>query len=328
MTNTMKDSPEVDVIILSWNRVDDTIAAIASAADQEGVDKRILVVDQGSDPKNLSRLERFLQTVSCAQLKKLSQNAGVADGRNIASAMGQAAYIVALDSDAVFADRFMLARAVAHLEANPHLCAVGFRILNYVTGRNDDTSWDYPSGCSPDQRFATTRFIGAGHALRRSTFEAVGGYDQRLFFCGEEVDLCYRMLDTGQRIEYLPAVTILHKVSPEHRVFWGEGRFFYTVRNTLYTLYKFGTPWPRRLLAAGSFLTRGLRNGIPMEALRGMIASGRMCRAFRLSHADKSTYQLADSTWQYILRCEPSRRQNVAVKIRRQLARLPHQGQT
>ena len=32
----------------------------------------------------------------------------------------------------------------------------------------------------------TTRFVGAGHAIRRSTFEAVGGYDERLMFCGEE----------------------------------------------------------------------------------------------------------------------------------------------
>lgn len=315
---------QVDVIILSWNRVDDTIAAIASTAEQEGVEKRILIVDQASEPDNLARLERFLQRVPCAALKKLPRNVGVAEGRNIASAMGQAPFIVALDSDAVFADRHMLARAVEHLEANPQLCAIGFRILNYFTGSNDDTAWDYPASFLPDQAFATTRFMGGGHALHRATFEAVGAYDHRLFFCGEEVDLCYRMLNTGKRIAYLPTVTILHKVSPEQRVFWGKGRFFYTVRNTLYSLYKFGMPWPRRLLATGAFLVGGLRNRIPIEALRGIVASTRMCRDFNSSSEDKSVYRLSESTWEYILQCEPSRSQSVLAKIRRQFVALPN----
>ena len=39
---------QIDVIILSWNRVEGTIAAIASTAEQLGVNKRI--VYQGSDP--------------------------------------------------------------------------------------------------------------------------------------------------------------------------------------------------------------------------------------------------------------------------------------
>ncbi len=168
------ESVDADVIILSWNRVEDTLAAIQSAHDQVGVRKRILIVDQGSDRQNLAQLEAFLRAVPEARLQKLSSNSGVAGGRNIASAMGNARYIVALDSDAVFADSNTLARAVKQLDEHPNLCAIGFRIENFFTGRNDDTSWDYPAGRTPDQSFLTTRFIGAGHAIRRSVFEAVG----------------------------------------------------------------------------------------------------------------------------------------------------------
>lgn len=316
---------DVDVIILSWNRVADTIAAIQSAHDQEGVRQRILIVDQGSDRENLAQLEAYLRAVPEAYVHKLPQNAGVAGGRNIASALGNARYIVALDSDAIFAERDMLARAVQQLDEHPHLCAIGFRIENFFTGKNDDTSWDYPAGREPDQTFLTTRFIGAGHAIRRSVFEEVGGYDERLFFCGEELDLCYRMLNTGKRIAYVPEIAIRHKVSPEHRVFWGKGRFFYTVRNNLYTAYKFGTPLPRLILAATAFLLKGWRNRIAKEALRAFAASLRMCLAYRSSDEDKSAYRLSAETRAYIRTYEPNRSESVVRKFRRQFMSLPHQ---
>jgi GT2 family glycosyltransferase len=115
LSHETHSAAEVDVIILSWNRVDDTIAAIASATEQQGVAKRILVVDQGSEPEELLKLEAYLRSVPGAVLKNLGYNSGVAGGRNVAAGMGRAPYIVGLDSDAVFADAHMLARAVAHL---------------------------------------------------------------------------------------------------------------------------------------------------------------------------------------------------------------------
>jgi GT2 family glycosyltransferase len=318
--------PPVDVVILSWNRVEDTMSAIASAADQVGVDQRILVVDQGSESENVARLEQFLESVPCARLQKLPANSGVPGGRNIGAAMGNAPYIVALDSDAVFAEPDALLRAVSYLDANPNLCAIGFRILNYYTGGTDWSSWDYPRACNPERPFAATRFVGAGHAMRRSTFEAVGTYDPSLVFCGEELDLCYRMINTGLRIEYMPEVAILHKVSPEHRVFWGAGRFFQTVRNNLYTLYKLNTPPLRLMLAALAFLMRGVRNGVATQALRGMLACLPMCRTFRRTSRHKQAYRLTADTWRYIHACEPGRRDRLLVKLRRQFVALPFQG--
>ncbi len=325
---TPHDRVDVDVIILSWNRSDDTLAAIASAVAQEGVQKRVLVVDQGSEPQHLQRLEAYLAGLPCASLGRLGRNTGVAGGRNRAAALGDAPYIVALDSDAVFADPHALARAVAHLDAHPRLGAIGFRINNYFTGENDATSWDYPPGCRPDTGFPATRYIGAGHALRRAAFEAVGGYDERLFFCGEDLDLSYRLLNIGYRIAYVPEVGIRHKVAPEHRVQWERGRYYYTVRNSLYSAYKFGTPLPRLLLGAGAFVARGWRNRIPVAALRALVDAVRLSLAYRRDWGGGGdpTCALSEATWDYIRRLEPNRQQSPLVKFRRQFERLPHQG--
>jgi len=236
--------------------------------------------------------------------------------------MGYGRYVIALDSDAVFGDRQALARAASYLDAHPNLAAIGFRIENYFTGKNDDLSWDYP-GHQPDEQFLTTRFIGAGHAIRRAAFEAAGGYDARLFFCQEELDLCYRMLNLGFQIEYSPDVIIRHKVSPDHRVAWDRGRYFFTVRNALYTSYKFGVPLPRLGVGAMAFLARGTFNGVAGSAVRGLLAAIRMCTAYARSPEDKSLYRLSSDTWRYIEACEPWRREPILAKISRQFRTLP-----
>ena len=50
----------VDIIILSWDRIDDTIAAVQSALDQEGVDVNVQIVDQGTRQEDLKRLLDFI----------------------------------------------------------------------------------------------------------------------------------------------------------------------------------------------------------------------------------------------------------------------------
>lgn len=319
----MIETPRVDVIILSWNRLDDTLAAIESARAQVGVAFRILIVDQGSEPQAVAQLEACVAAIPNAVLRKLDRNVGVPEGRNIAIALGSAPYIVALDSDAVFADTSVLARAAQHLDDNPQLCAIAFAITNYFSGEPDWGSWDYPTENSPAREFNTTRFVGAGHAIRRSTFEKVGGYDASLMFCGEESDLCYRMINTGERIVYLPSLAVLHKVAREQRLFWNRGRYFQTVRNSIYANYKFGTSHARLLVAVIAFWLKGLRNGLGFEALRGVFAALSLCVAFARSNADKSFYQLTPETWRYIRDCEPSRSEHWFVKLRRQFIRLP-----
>lgn len=320
--------PQVDVIILSWNRPDDTLAAVTSARDQIDVDQRILIVDQGSEPAHLERLTELVATIPCATLRRLDRNIGVPAGRNLAASLGRAPVIVALDSDAVFADRGVLARAARRLAQQPELCAVAFAIINYFSGETDWSSWDYPRHYEPTREFLTTRFVGAGHAIRRSSFEAVGGYDPRLMFCGEELELCYRMINRGQRIVYDPSLAVLHKVASDHRIFWERGRYYQTVRNALYTLYKFGASWPRMLLAAGAFWLRGSRNGIVLQAVRGTFASIPMCWQFARSREDKALCRLSADTWRYIHECEPARREPWRAKLRRQLALLPAQGRS
>ena len=231
----------VDIIVLSWDRIDDTIEAIESACNQQGISPQVQVVDQGSKPDELQRLVEYCDTKENVFLCCNKKNAGVAGGRNQASDMGEANYIVALDNDAVFTDEWVCARAVDLMEADPSRGALAFQINLYDSPLDnpviDESSWGYGPLTSAEwgfKVFNAKQFVGAGHMLRRDAFEKVGRYDARLFFMHEEVDLSDRLVNAGYRIEYRPDLAVRHKVSAEHRVLWKSGRYQMHLRNWIY----------------------------------------------------------------------------------------------
>jgi GT2 family glycosyltransferase len=269
----------VDVVILSWNRRERTLEAIESALAQRGVEVHVQVVDQGSAEEVLQGL-RPLAAQGRITLRELGRNVGVAAGRNLAMGLGTSPVVVALDNDAEFEDPGALSRVAARFAAEPSLGAVGFRILNASTREDDRLSWVYPRPlrARSGEGFEATRFCGAGHALRRSALEKTRGYDERLFFYWEELDLSYQLIREGYRIVYEPGVRVLHKVDPEARTDWGRDRFYYLVRNALYLEYRHFGLTPRLLAQLLGYPLKGAVNGVEPQALRGILHGLRMMR--------------------------------------------------
>ena len=52
---------------------------------------------------------------------------------------------------------------------------------------------------------------GAATLFRRSTFDAVGGFDPTLFMYGEDVDLSWRLRAKGFRLRYVPQFAVVHR---------------------------------------------------------------------------------------------------------------------
>jgi len=274
---------DADILILALDRVEDTLAAIASALDQVGVRRRVIVLDQGSRPENFARLEAFVAGRQDAVLARSPGNLGVAGGRNMAAALGSGRVIVGLDNDAVFDGPDCVARAVAALTDEPGLAVLGFRIVVDATGADDLSSWGYPAAlrARSGEAFEACTFVGAGHAIRRSAWEQVGGYDSALFFCWEEFDFALGALSRGWRIRYRGDIVVRHKVNPEGRFNWAERRWFHFVRNRLYVGRKHGAGWWALGVRWLAYLARGGRNGLVRPSLRALPAALRMMRDVR-----------------------------------------------
>jgi len=310
---------DADVLILALDRVEETLAAIASARAQTGVRKRVIVVDQGSRPENFFRISAVVVGCADVTLLRAEKNLGVAGGRNLAAAQGRARVIVALDNDAEFSDAHTLARAVAALDAEPDLAALGFRIVTHALGTDDLSSWGYPRALLPraGENFDTATFVGAGHAIRRQAWEQVGGYDSRLFFCWEEYDFSLAAIALGWRIRYRGDIVVRHKVSPEARHLWSGTRWFFFVRNRLYVGRKHGAAWGALAVRYGAYLLRGARNGLLWPTLRALPAAIAMV-------AQATPQALPPQALTYLRRTDAAHRGSLASRLTGEvLALLP-----
>ena len=316
----MADDVQVDITIVSWNRPDETIAAIASALAQTGVRRRVFVLDQGSEAANVARVKAFCADKPDVALQCLERNIGIAEGRNRVLAMGTAPIIVAIDSDAVFDDAGCVARAAERMAADPQLGVIAFRILD--TGTRHESHWDYPPQYREAETFESTRFLGGGHAMRRAAYEKAGGYDGNLFFIGEERDIAWRIINAGYRIRCFRDLAVLHEVDARGKVTWGSKRYYFTVRNTIFINYKFGLPAWRQLRAAAAFVVRGVANRVVRQAVAGVWDSLGMMWRFRRSTADKAIYRLSSEVRAYIAATD-TRGESLLKRVRRQFSSLP-----
>jgi GT2 family glycosyltransferase len=323
MTQAHERALHVDIIILDWNRPDDTIAAIQSARAQTGVRRKIWVVDQGSQIGNRAKLAAFCHGLPDVFMTFLERNVGVAAGRNLATRLGAAPYVVALDNDAVFSDTRCVERAAARLADDAKLGVLAFRILDAETG--EEQAWDYPTAYlnANCESFPVTRFLGGGYAMRRTAFERAGGYDERLFFSGEERDLSFRMIERGYRLRWHRDLAVLHRSTTQSKLNWSDRRYFYSVRNTLYINHKYGAGASGFVRGAGGFLLSGLYNRVAVSALCGIGAALALNAQFSRRRDERAACQLSMQTRRYIDATELRERESVMSKLRRKLTPLP-----
>jgi GT2 family glycosyltransferase len=302
---------DTDIIILVLERVEETLAAIASASEQTGVSVHIFVLDQGSCSETLERLAQTVRVRRDVTLLAAERNLGVAGGRNLISGLGHGRVIVALDNDAEFGSPDTVARMVAALDAEPRLGAIGCRIVTYAGGEDDLSSWGYPVGllsCAGESFNAVT-YVGAGHAILRDAWQQAGGYDSKLFFCWEEFDFCLRAIALGWWIRYRGDIVIRHKVCAEQRVGWTAARWFYFVRNRIYIERKLDHGWFALLPRIAGYILKGIRNGLPVQTLCAIHAAARMAPRSRhpmplhgLSYLTRNDLAYRGSIWRRLVR--------------------------
>ncbi len=273
---------DVDVVILSWNRVEDTIGAVESVLSQVGVNVFVWVVDQGSEKDNLDALRHAVLGYENVKVCELGENHGVPGGRNRGIAMGNSDIVVCIDNDAVFKDENSLFLVMEQFHSNDRLGVLGFRIENYYTRMVSRSDWVYPRSLfsRSSEAFLATRFCGAGHAIRRSVFENVGGYDESLFFYWEELDLSYKIIDHGFYVAYCPDITILHKFNAEARVKWDDRRYYFLVRNAIYVDWKHFRSLRRLVLVVLGYSVKGVYNRLFGQALMGIKDGLRLCALY------------------------------------------------
>jgi N-acetylglucosaminyl-diphospho-decaprenol L-rhamnosyltransferase len=231
---------DMDVVIVSWNTREHLARCLTALAapSADAVSLNVIVVDNGSTDGSAAMVADKFPHV---RLLAGADNVGFGRACNAGAAAGRARAVLLLNSDCEPAPG-ALATMLAALDAEPEVGGVFCRLLN-VDGtlqpsvhRSLPTPWSHLGDvvfrgslrhalyrtvtlkrwllAPTERRHRVAHDVAWGGAacllVRRTAFEAVGGFDERFFMYSEDLDLCARLTTAGYRLHYLPQAAVMH----------------------------------------------------------------------------------------------------------------------
>ncbi len=272
---------DLSLIIVTRNTCALARAALRSVLQsRDHCSKEIIVVDNGSTDDTPAALPREFPA---AKYLRSENNLGFARANNLGAKEAAGEFLLLLNSDARLQPD-TLAPAVDWVRHHPECGVAGAQLLN-ADGSPQNSIANFPSlatellNKSLLRRLFPRRFPGKEHRfsgpvevesilgafmlIRRSVWEAIGGFDERYFFFFEETDFCLQARRRGWKVFHLPQVQVWHEQGQSARQMPAATRIEYWRSRYAY-FQKHRCP-----------LTRGvLRAGLCLRLLADWLASG------------------------------------------------------
>ncbi len=199
----------------------------------EGIEGEIWVVDNHSTDDSLAYLEPKFPGV---HFIANAENLGFAKANNLALAKAQGEYVLFLNPDTLLPED-ALARSLAWIKSHSHAGALGFRMLDGKGRFLPESKRAFPTplaayykltglaavfphsghfnryamgNLSQEQHHVVEVLAGACLLVRKNILDELGGFDERFFMYGEDIDLSYRIRQAGYENHYFPDTPIIH----------------------------------------------------------------------------------------------------------------------
>ncbi|MFN6551530.1 mycofactocin biosynthesis glycosyltransferase MftF [Mycolicibacterium septicum] len=190
---------------------------------------RVIVVDDGSAVP-VAQSEFAGMHCDVQVLRHLRSN-GPAAARNTGLAASETDFVAFLDSDVV-PRRGWLEALLGHF-CDPAVALVAPRIVGLHTADNVvaryeavRSSLDLGVREAPVVPYGPVSYVpSAAIICRRSALASVGGFDETMQ-SGEDVDLCWRLVESGARLRYEPIALVAHDHRTDLRE-WFHRKAFY-----------------------------------------------------------------------------------------------------
>lgn len=222
--------PDLSIIVVNWNTralLFDCLTALEP--DRQTLELQIIVVDNGSTDDSLAMISSsFPHVLTIAN----GQNLGFSVANNLGVQQATGRHVLFLNSDTIVQPA-ALVTLVDYLDTHTDAGAVGPQLLNadgslQPSGRPLPTlleAWRaiIPLGKARRERLKSTlekrdydqitavgELSGAALMVKKEILDQIGVFDERFFFLGEDIDLCWRIQKAGWQIFYVPTAKITH----------------------------------------------------------------------------------------------------------------------
>ncbi len=223
---------ELSVIILNFNAKHFLNLCLKSVlAATQGLEAEIIVADNHSQDGSTDLVKKHFPEV---KLLAFNQNHGFSKGNNLAVEQASGKYLCILNPDTVVPEQVFvecLAFAKAWQPQSHNHKKLGFLGVRLMDGSGSflpeskrhvptpkvsrekilgkDSNYYY-NEVGEFQEGAVDILVGAFMFCEANVYEKCGGFDNRYFMYGEDIDLSYTALQKGYQNYYLGSQTVLH----------------------------------------------------------------------------------------------------------------------
>ena len=222
-------TPKLSIIIVSYfvrQEVEDCLDELRKS----NLALEVFVVDNASTDGTVEMLQAKYRDWPALCSINSSENLGLARANNVPIQRLTGEYTLILNPDTIPTPE-LLERLVGYLDAHRDVGVVGplslyadgtphssfhhrwtpFHILLWSTVPRRWTSWWYDRPARLLRERDVMFVSGACLLIRTEIFRRIGGYDDAYFLAVEDAaDLCRRAAETGARVVYYPAASIVH----------------------------------------------------------------------------------------------------------------------
>jgi len=258
--------PRVITVILNTNRREDTLACLASLAQSDYANQRVIVLDNASTDGSVPAIQAAWPQV---QIIPLTENLGYAGNNNVgirAALTQRAEWVLVLNEDMTLAPD-ALSRLIEVGASRPDVGIVGPLVYHadepniiQSAGGGLTQNWlsfHYGQNESDTGQFAGPRSVdwvsGCALLVRREVIEQVGALDARFFYYWEETEWCVRARRAGWTVVCAPQAKMWHK-GVQRNYQPSPNVTYYWTRNWLLLLAKHRAPLHAWRFVLGSLL--------------------------------------------------------------------------
>ena len=255
MNNTKNYDTKVAIVILNWNGKKYLEQFLPKLIDySQYTEVQLYVADNGSTDKSINFVQKAYPQIKTIILDK---NYGFAGGYNKALKQISAEYYILLNSDVEVSSNWIFP-IIKKMDADPKVAAAMPKIKSwhnkllfeyagaaggfidkfaypFCRGRILDTIEEDKGQYNDEHEIFWAS--GACLFIRSEVFHAQKGFDDDFFAHMEEIDLCWRIKNSGLKIMYYPEVQVFHiggGALPNNNPF----KLYLNYRNNLFMLYK------------------------------------------------------------------------------------------
>ena len=205
------------VVLTMGDRTAELGAAIRSIRAQT-TPVKIIVVENGGTA--------LVEPGSDLRVVSTKQNIGIPAARHLGVVESTTDIVAFLDDDAVIDSPLTSARILDAFGEDSTIGAVALRIAD-PRGQSARRHVPRVGNRSPESGGLVATFLGGASAVRRGHYDRAGGYWGELFYAHEELDLAWRLHDSGSNVRFLADVTVTHPavvIGRHERGWWFTGR--------------------------------------------------------------------------------------------------------